>query len=77
MRTFGALAMLGALAYLVWRVQTRRAWIERVEAARVQRLWWRRAAIVSVCLLATIGAVTAQRLTPSSVVHVVESGERR
>ncbi len=52
-------------------------WIERVEAARVQRLWWRRAAIVSVCLLATIGAVTAQRLTPSSVVHVVESGERR
>ncbi len=30
MRTFGALAMLGALAYLMWRMQTRRTWIERV-----------------------------------------------
>lgn len=30
MRTLGALAMLGALGYLMWRVQTRRAWIERV-----------------------------------------------
>lgn len=30
MRTLGALAMLGALAYLMWRMQTRRTWIERV-----------------------------------------------
>jgi len=30
MRTLGALAMLGALTYLMWRMQTRRAWIERV-----------------------------------------------
>jgi hypothetical protein len=48
-------------------------WVERVEAALVQQLWWRRAAIASLCLLATIGAVTAQRLTPSSVVHVVQT----
>ncbi|MBK7971753.1 MAG: hypothetical protein IPK07_00055 [Deltaproteobacteria bacterium] len=30
MRTFGALALLLALAYLIWRMQTRRAWIERI-----------------------------------------------
>lgn len=30
MRTVGALGMLVALAYLIWRMQTRRVWIERV-----------------------------------------------
>lgn len=52
-------------------------WLERVEAALAQMLWWRRAAIASLCLIATIGAVTAQRLTSFSVVHVIEAGARR
>jgi predicted MFS family arabinose efflux permease len=52
-------------------------WIERVEAARVQRLWWRRAAIASLCLLATIGAIAAQRVTAISVIHVVQIAEAR
>ncbi len=52
-------------------------WIERVEAARVQRLWWRRAAIASVCLFSTIGVVAAQRGMTSSIVHAVEIAARR
>jgi MFS family permease len=51
-------------------------WVERVEAARVQRLWWRRAAIVSLCLLLMISTIVALRGMTTSIVHVVAMGVR-
>lgn len=49
-------------------------WIERVEAARVQWLWWRRAGIASLCLLLMISTIVALRGMTTTIVHVVAMG---
>ncbi len=64
MRIVGALSMLVALAYLIWRMQTRRAWIERIPL------------VLDVALAMGLAAFGIGALTLSSFGGALDAGAR-